>query len=503
MKTALPAGSDRPVSAERLLAVSAFAARHLGLHFPPARWDVLARRLRAAARAHHGGDLEAYLDWLLGPAPTQDRLQSLAVHLTVGETYFYREPAYLEGLRYEILPALIEFRQHTTRTLRLWSAGCCTGEEAYTLAALIDLLLGEKAGWTVEIYGTDINPRFLAVAERGQYRTWSFRNTPRWMRERYFREVADGLYEVVPALRARVRFGLLNLAETRYPRPFGEAGFFDVILCRNVLMYFESGQRCAVLQRLAHALDPEGYLLLSGTEHLPEDERSLRPVRLGSCVYYQKTTGGQESEPEVLVPAVPVRPALPGGERGSDGGVTKDPASVTPRSSGTRVHGSVAVDAAGDEAGAMLAEGRFEECLAWIEAREEEAVRWHGVRARALANLGRYEEALVACEAALATDPIDPVLHYLRGMILQAQGASEQAMEAMRQALFLDPDFAVARLAYGRLLQAGGRVEAARKQYRLAARAVSGLSPETLLPEADGLTAGQFLRLAERMAHFV
>jgi chemotaxis protein methyltransferase CheR len=131
-------------------------------------------------------------DWLLSRPVTRQQLNLLASHLTIGETYFLRERKFFGVLADRILPDLLHRRRGHRQYLRLWSAACCTGEESYSLAILVDQLLGQAPDWQVTILGTDINERFLQKATQGVYGEWSFRDAPAGFKERYFTRTADG-----------------------------------------------------------------------------------------------------------------------------------------------------------------------------------------------------------------------------------------------------------------------------------------------------------------------
>lgn len=221
-----------------LPALAALAGERLGLDFPRQRWSSLERCIRGAARETGVEDTEAFVQSLLGAAPDASQLEVLAHALTIGETYFFREQRSFDVLEQEILPPLIAARQAAGRRLRFWSAGCCTGEEAYSLAIVLDRLLPLREGWHVTILATDVNPRFLRTAARGEFGAWSFRDAPPGLKERYFAPLGAQRFVIDPRIRRMVKFAQLNLAEPVYPDWSNDIHAMDVILCRNVLMYF-------------------------------------------------------------------------------------------------------------------------------------------------------------------------------------------------------------------------------------------------------------------------
>ena len=159
-----------PLPDSLLSSLSDFLAAQTGLYFPKKRWGDLERGIVAAARQFGLPDAQACAHRLLSAPLTRSQIETLASHLTVGETYFFREKRSFEALEQYILPALLHAREHTERRLRIWSAGCCTGEEAYSIAMLLDQLIPDPEKWNVTILATDINPAFLGKAAAGDVR---------------------------------------------------------------------------------------------------------------------------------------------------------------------------------------------------------------------------------------------------------------------------------------------------------------------------------------------
>ncbi|MBS7724541.1 hypothetical protein I0D68_20500 [Pseudomonas lalucatii] len=249
----------------RLLAtLSHKLLQHLGMDFSGTRRVDLLRRLQLLAREHEVDDFDGWLQDLAFAEWDAAKVQSLISAFTVGETYFRRDAEAFDWLASEHLPALLARRRAAGRRhLRLWSAGCCTGEEAYGLLFLIDeLLAGEGADWSVELVASDINAGFLARAEQGVYGRNAFRSSEAHFRDRHFQ--AEGRqWRVRPAWRGRIRFVQYNLADSRLPPALAEA---DLILCRNVLMYLSPDRALAALRRLLASLSADGALLLSAVE---------------------------------------------------------------------------------------------------------------------------------------------------------------------------------------------------------------------------------------------
>ena len=246
--------------------LSEFVAGHMGLYFPPERWRDLERGIRSAARESDAADIKAYAEWLLSAPLDKARIETLAGELTVGETYFFRENRSFEILGERILPELIRARQGGEQRLRVWSAGCCTGEEAYSIAILLDRVLPAPRQWHVTILATDINPRFLKKAAEGVYGEWSFRNPPAWLKGSYFKPAGAHRYEILPRIKEMVTFAYLNLAEDVYPSLSNNTNAMDLIFCRNVLMYFAPDRVRKVIHNFHRSLLDGGRLIVSPAE---------------------------------------------------------------------------------------------------------------------------------------------------------------------------------------------------------------------------------------------
>ncbi|MFH1743141.1 MAG: CheR family methyltransferase, partial [bacterium] len=210
-------GQTRCVPDTLLGELSAFVAERMGLRFPRSNWGDLDRGLTSAAREFGFGDLETFAQWVVSSQPSKEHTEILASHLTVGETYFFRDKTAFEILEQRMLPDLIRARYAEGRRLKIWSAGCCTGEEAYSIAMVIDRAVPDASEWRIDIVATDINRHFLRKAEAGVYTEWSFRQTPPWLREKYFRKTDTNKFEILPRIKSMVEFEYLNLAEDVYP----------------------------------------------------------------------------------------------------------------------------------------------------------------------------------------------------------------------------------------------------------------------------------------------
>ena len=475
-----------------LLQFSNFLARRIGLHFPRPRWPDLLRGLARAAPELACTDLEACMRWLLTTPLEQRQVEILASHLSVGETYFYREPAVFAALEQHVLPPLIAERRASSRRLRLWSAACCTGEEAYTLAILLDRLLPDLEQWNITLLATDINPHFLARAQAGAYREWSFRGTPAWFKEGYFSHSAEGDYRLLPRIRRLVRFAHLNLVDDSYPALDNDTNAMDLVLCRNVLMYFDEPSVRAVLDKLRRVLLPDGWLALSATESSPL--AGFRAVPFAEATLYRKHEG--QLAPLPLPPQAPTaEPALPAwlATPAETPPVTAPAPSATDT---TQPAASPIADNAYQQALAHYVKGDYRQAAALTGAAADDAASL-ALAARAWANLGQLDEARRCGEAAIAADKCDPALRYLLASLLAEQGCDAAAEVALKQALYLDQDFVLAHFALANLYRRLGQPAQTARHFATARQLLTAYPPGAALPAAEGLSAGRLLDIID------
>lgn len=460
------------LSESRLARLSEFVDDGTALHFPRERWDELGRKVCSAAEEFGFDDEEAFISWLLSSTLTREQMEILASRLTISETYFWREPHSFEALEEHILPGLIRSREKGDRRLRIWSAGCSTGEEPYSIAIAVRRLLPVDQDWRVSILATDINPRILRSAKAGSYGKWSFRGVPVWLKKRYFRRHGDDRWEILPEIRKMVSFAYLNLADDVYPSPLNDTLAMDIVFCRNVLMYFSPERATRVGRGLHASLVDGGWLMVGACELSQQIFPQFAPVNFPGAVVYRK--GTREFRPPETF-RFEVIPATPPFRETED----TPPAESAPPHETTYAE-ALEVPLPEPDAAAPHEQG---------SGVPPPAV---ALSIRELANLGRLPEALAASDAAIAADKVDPGLHYLRATILQEQNNEGEAIASLKRALYLDPDFVPAHFALGNLMLRRGDSRAAKKCFGNVLALLGALGAEDILPEFEGLTAGRF-----------
>ncbi len=444
-----------------------------GLSFEPLRCEsVETGASRAMARA--GIDDEA--EYLAALRAERAPLDDLIAEVTIGETYFFRDPAQFEFLRREVLP---DRARGGGAPIRLWSAGCASGEEAYSLAILLEQEgLVERAG----VLATDVSRRSLAAARRASYTAWSLRGVDPALVERHFRR--DGAMWVLDErIRRRVGFEYLNLALDAYPSLANGLWGLDVILCRNVLIYFGRRAVAHVARRLYDSLAEGGWLIAGASDPPLAEEAPFEVVVARDGVFYRRGKRPIACAFQTLQPVAVAALEAPESEL-----ARPDPL----REANPAPTASVVRDVL-SEARSALDRGEWEAALRLAaEAGEVEAA--DALRVRATANLRGPAEAASAAVRACVRHPLSAELRFLAGVLLWTLGRDGEAQRELRRALYLDRSLAVAHFVLGAVLARIGDAEGARRAYRNAQRIAEGMPAGAPVPLADGEPAG---RLAE------
>lgn len=443
---------------------STFIAGKMGLYFPEERLKDLERAFIRAAKELGFASTDDCIFWFLKEPLTREKTEILAGFITIGETYFFRENQCFEVLEQNILPEMMrEGRQHPKR-LRIWSAGCATGEEPYSIAIMLHRMKHMLEGWEVFILATDINMQALQRAMKGVYSAWSFRNAPDWLRKNYFNEVEEGRYELIPEIRRMVNFSYLNLAENLYPSLLNETNALDIIFCRNVLMYFTPERIKETLERFSHCLLDKGWMIVSSCETSNLLTSDFSAVYYPNVILYRKTM------PHIHEMDRRVEPI-------------KKPAPL----SSLKPQPAVGTAAAAKQLPVLAPVPLvFKEAVALQSARD---------LCRICANEGRLDEALRLSEQAIALDKLNAGNHYMRAMILLEQDKKEEAAAALRNALYLDHDYAAVHFMLGSIARQSGQNREAKKHFQNALAVLDRSAPESEVPDSEGLQAGKLAEM--------
>jgi chemotaxis protein methyltransferase CheR len=437
--------------------LKAFVIKATGMVFYADKDEDLARILSARMQEVGDTNCASYLLRLREPGSGVAELDELISELTIGETYFFRHSEQFDALRQTILPDIIA-RNHATKRLRIWSAGCSIGAEPYSLAIMLhDEFSRQLAGWSVGIVATDINRKFLARAARGVYDPWAFRLVPEDIKERCFEAIGRTL-----ALREEykrlVSFRYHNMVTDIFPSANDGLAALDIIICRNVIIYFDAETIKRLVGQFRETLVDGGWLIMGHAEPNIELFRDFKPHNAPGAVLYQKMDRQPEEarrpslfDPQTLVAhrQAPPPSRHPPVKRNEE--PRTKPPSPAPKK---------------PETPAASANSGFSEI-------------------KQLADRGEWKKAANACQALMSSEKLNPRLHYYQALVAEHLGNIEDCEQSLRRAIFLDRSFVLSHYHLGLLLNRRGDKAGAVKSFRNAQKLLEGL-PEGLPIEDDG-----------------
>ena len=390
----------------------------------------------------------------------------LTVQFSTGESYFFRDQGQFDLLAAKILPELIA-RRTNERRLRIWSAGCAAGQEAYSLAILIDELAPRIDGWNVLILGTDINSKALEQARAGAYGDWSFRALDGTRKRRYFRARGDR-WQIDQQLRDMVSFRRLDLIRDRIPDPDAGLNDFDLIICRNVFIYLDSKAVSRITAKFGEALADGGILVTGHSELFGHDTAPLRVRMFPESAVFQKSA-----------------------QAAAETGLGEALAKAQPPSAASFLQIPVEARQMPRFEQSALAKKPpappIEDCDLLVQTAWRHADR------------GRPDEAAENCRKAIAIAAFDPRPYFLLAQLAQERGDSTEAKFLLNKAVYLDPNFIAAYLELGSLhAQAGDQVRAQRL-YETVRAALTKLPAHTPIAPYNESTATDILAYVERL----
>jgi chemotaxis protein methyltransferase CheR len=454
--------------------------RRLGLYFNEANLGLVSDLFRQRLEAT-GQEPGAYLARFEALESSRQEIRELARGLTVAETYFFRN--FDQFRAFSDVALRVWMRAPSSgRRLRILSAGCASGEEPYSLAILVREHLNEGAAREVSIKGVDVNPVMLEKAASARYSPWSLRETPPELHQRYFRPEGRD-FALEENLRASVRFEERNLAEE--DPELWQLEAYDVIFCRNVLMYFSPEKAQALVARIARALSPGGLLFLGHAETLRGLSQDFHLCHSHGTFYYQRkeaSSGSAVGRDTAQAPETISSPALALHEVAE----TAPSWVETIRRAAERIKSLAharAEPAAGNGgrreaapfrprwdlgvARELLEKERFAEALALLRTLPPESAEDTDVlllKAVLLTLSGNLAQSEKVCSELLALDEMSAGAHYLMALCREAGGNRQEAIDHDQVAIYLDPGFAMARLHLGLMARRAGDKDTARRE---------------------------------------
>ncbi len=410
----------------------------------------LARRVGRRLTSVGVRDCASYLEILRDPLRGPPELDSLIAEITIGETHFFRHREHFEALRDLVLPGLID-RNEANRRLRIWCAGCADGAEPYSLSILLKRDMAHRLmGWEVSILGTDINRHGLAVARNGKYEEWSLRGTSEDLRRTCFQKEGKH-WHIAPQFKEGVSFQYHNLVEHPFPSLLSNLSSFDLIVCRNVMIYFGPDVMHSMIRQFHDCLVPGAWLLVGPSEPNMTYFTSFHAVNAPGVTLYQK--------PDHSVPGA--RTEVPG------------PSWVLPPLPEAKVAPTLATRVADETAPPTLAD------------------------VRSYVDQGDLEKAVRCCEFLLERENLNPSLHLYHALVLKQMTREAEAERSLRRAIYLDRRFVLAHYYLGVLLQSSGDPRQAARSFENTVELLCSRRDDEVLADADGITAAELKKLAK------
>ncbi|HEY9697304.1 MAG TPA: CheR family methyltransferase [Trichocoleus sp.] len=468
---------DFPVSS-----VIELISNTIGVHIRSIDYEPLEHKILTRVKALGFASIAAYYQLLVSHAndPCQPEWCELVNSLTITESHFFRDQGQFLLLREQILPEIIRRKMNAPGsdrlTLRLWSAGCSTGEEAHSLAILLTELIPDSCQWNISILGTDINQTALQRARQGIYSNWSFRSVPVELKQRYF-QAHRHEWKIAAPIQAMVKFKPKNLVYDEYFHTDSDIHNFDLILCRNVFIYFNPEAIDRVIKKFYSALIPGGYLLTGHAELQGQNLQQFEILSFPESVIYQRRQYFQPVEscsnqsnrlekPFLKIPVVPSFDPAICLSAFSSVPLPQKPAVLT-----ALVEKQPGVEDELAEIRQLLKQKAYlaaiEQARAVISSTPKNALAYYLI-AQAYANLGDYTQAVFYSEQSIQIDISTANPYYLMAQIAEEQGEVDRAKALLKKVIYLMPTSAYAYAELGFLYYQEGSLERARRNWQSA-----------------------------------
>lgn len=479
-----------------------------GMHFSKSRQLELTLGVKQAFAASTCANLDDYYHLLLDPQAGTMEMDRLINAVTVGETHFFRNQPQFEALYDYVLPEIIARRQ-PLRALRIWSAGCSSGEEAYSIAILLRELLPAVDTWSLTILGTDINNEALARARRAQYGNWAFREPQsRLRRGRYFTR-DDKTYRLEPAVRSMVTFSRLNLVDDVYPSYSTNTTSMDLILCRNVTIYFSDRVTHRIINRFFDALTPGGWLVVGHAEPSLSIYHRYETRNFTDTVLYQRPechSFGASANGAFFKPfasADPLSTIIPLGLNKQRKTKKASAHSTTPAASTAK---TAPLEAETDAdilayAGQLLRNGRSEEArdrLMTLNKTKLNEATVCTLLGQTYANMGDWSDAEHWCQRSIALDKLTPAAYYTLALVYQHQNRLDEAIQTMKKVVYLDREHILGHFGLAGLYRDNQQWTQAQKSLANTRHLLTGMAESLVIPDSGGITVGDLRETVRR-----
>jgi len=469
-----------------LTMVSEAIASRMGLHFPLEKWHMLNRNLVSAASEFGFKDIGAFVKWFLSTDLNSEQIEMLASHLTISETYFWREHQVFDALTKSLIPELLSSKKDKEKIINIWCTACSTGEEAYSIAIALHKTIPEIKEWKITILATDLNPKVLAKAKTGIYSSWSFRNSPTWLKSKYFKSLNNKEFEIIPEIKEMVTFSNFNLTNQNFLSTICQNQKMDIIFCRNVLMYFTTEWVNQITRNLYRSMLDDGWMIVSSCELSNDLFPALTPVNFPGAVLYRKSKTEFQNHHHYPLSIAGLElfncPTFFFSNKDSNE-LMPDIDPYCDKIIGNSQIQTEIVNRI-DYKIVEIVEPPLP-----LEKSRELILNENKNTIRLMANQGNLVEALWNCDNAIASYLLSPELYFLRASILQEMDKKPEAIKSLKKAIYIDPNYIIGHFTLGNLFQQQGIQKIANQYFNNALELLNTISNDEFFCELEGLSA--------------
>ena len=486
----------------------AFVADRCGLYFKDHDLKNLENAIIERARVSAVNSAEEYYEKVTVSKDKETEFRELLNLLTINHTYFFRNEPHFRALREKILPEIVERKcrkaaltkktsgnENVKPSLRVWSAGCSTGEEAYSIAMVVRDIIEDPDDWDVEIYASDASTSALSRARKAVYAPNTMKLLSREYQDKFFvkKGNAKGLkqYELIDEIKKMVHFDYLNLMGENFPQKF------DIIFCRNVVIYFELETVVALMNRFHSSLNDLGTMFIGYSETLQFMPDKFKMKNWEDAIFYGKTKSASRFDTKVFPETAMISPQAEAekiiSERAAAELCAEEKVSEEKKVALSKKIKSLLV-----EITKALYLKKYDRAFSLIREAEEvdkNAPRPHYLAAEIYANQGRFPEAKDQLEVVLKLDALFVPAHYLFGTIYTEEEDLEQAKVSLKRALYLDKNFSLAYYSLANIHRKEGKHDDAVRAYRNTLKVLSQGAPDDIIPYSGGFNVETLLSI--------
>lgn len=478
---------------EYLSAISKIIVSIFGLDFQPNQWADMERRIAAAANdLKINTDIESLHNWLAQKSLSTIEINSLSSHLTINETYFFREMTALDLLKNEIIPSIIKERRGKNEKIKIWSAGCSSGEEPYTLAIILKEHFPELANWNITILATDISPNAIQKALRGEYTEWSFRNTNVHIKNKYFSPFGKN-WIIDSKIKKMISFSYLNLSKNAYPSSVTNTEQVDVIFCRNVMMYFTAQVIKEVSARFKNSIIENGWFITSQVELNDEYFSNFERVHYLNGIFYRKTNKpNQILKPHIDLKQMEVQIPISNEKQKKQVEKVEQKTPIRSAIEKTQTPLPNPTD--------YFKKGEYKECIdscLFNIAQGGLNNNLFSILIKSYANLGKLEDGQKVLSQIFNSNAVTAEMYYIYASLMYEQNDLKLTERNLKKAIYLNHNHILSHLMLGNLFLKTEKNHLASKHYENIIRIAVQLNENEIVPESDGMTVGRIRELTE------